>query len=197
MSERTDRSLRGGYAPLFAVIAVISAVGAGLYLWTATRTSGPPNRPVVQNASSPLSGPRPSEPLAVTLYVPSDGALAAGAASVRRQSDAQSQIKEVVSALLTAQTVSSSVVLRDVKLRELYLDAAGTAYVDLEPAQKELRAAAWEEFIAIYAMVNTITQNFEEIKEVRFLLGGREARTLAGHMDLSASFGRRMDLVKR
>ena len=51
--------------------------------------------------------------------------------------------------------------------------------------------------MAIYAVVNTLTQNFEEIKEVRFLLDGREAQTLAGHIDASVFFSARPDLARQ
>jgi len=89
-------------------------------------------------------------------------------------------------------------VLRDIRLRELYLDAFGTAYIDLSPGpQKDVRASAWEEQLAIYAMVNTLLQNFDGIKTVVLLIDGREAQTLAGHMDLSRTFTKRMDLVKQ
>jgi hypothetical protein len=60
-----------------------------------------------------------------------------------------------------------------------------------------VRASAWEEQLAIYALVNTLLQNFEEIKQVVLLLDGGEAQTLAGHMDLSRTFTKRMDLVKQ
>jgi hypothetical protein len=40
-------------------------------------------------------------------------------------------------------------------------------------------------------------QNFDEIKQVRFLLNGKEAQTLAGHVDLSRTFTKRMDLVRQ
>ncbi|HSQ77452.1 MAG TPA: GerMN domain-containing protein, partial [Nitrospirota bacterium] len=73
-----------------------------------------------------------------------------------------------------------------------------TAYVDISSAQQNgATASAWEELLAIYSMVNTLMQNFEEIKQVRFLLEGKEAQTLAGHIDLSRKFDKRMDLVKQ
>ena len=56
---------------------------------------------------------------------------------------------------------------------------------------------SWEELLALYAMVNTLSQNFEEIRQVRFLVDGREAQTLAGHIELSRKFTKRMDLVKQ
>jgi hypothetical protein len=63
--------------------------------------------------------------------------------------------------------------------------------------QREVRASVWEELIALYAMVNTLSQNFEEIRQIRFLVEGREVQTLAGHIELSRKFTKRMDLVKQ
>jgi hypothetical protein len=89
-------------------------------------------------------------------------------------------------------------VLRDIRLRAFYLDASGTAYIDLAAGlKKDVLASAWEEQLALYAMVNTLLRNFEEIKQVLFLFEGGEAQTLAGHMDLSRTFTKRMDLVRQ
>jgi hypothetical protein len=41
-----------------------------------------------------------------------------------------------------------------------------------------------------------LVQNVPEVRQVRFLVDGREVQTLAGHIDLSRSFGKRTDLVK-
>jgi hypothetical protein len=64
------------------------------------------------------------------------------------------------------------------------------------PAQKELKASVEGELLAVYALVNSLTQSIPEVRQVRFLLDGREAQTLAGHIDLSRSFVKRTDLVK-
>ena len=50
--------------------------------------------------------------------------------------------------------------------------------------------------LALYAVVNTVTHNVPEVRQVRVLLDGREAQTLAGHADLSRSFAKRADLVR-
>ena len=69
--------------------------------------------------------------------------------------------------------------------------------MDLAPASETgVRASAWEELLAVYAVVNTLVQNFEEIRQIRFLLDGKETQTLTGHIDLGRTFTKRMDLVK-
>ncbi len=134
----------------------------------------------------------------ITLSVPVDGLLVPVQAPVTRQPDTQSLAREALAALFADQTGSQAPVLKDLRIRGVYLDAAGTGYIDLAPAeQREVRASVWEELIALYAMVNTLSQNFEEIKQVRFLVDGKEVQTLAGHIELSWNFTKRMDLVKQ
>lgn len=124
--------------------------------------------------------------------------LLAGTASVKRQPDTQAQARETLAAALSDQRVAQTAVFRDIKLKAFYLDGQGTAYIDLIPFQhRDISASAWEELLAISAMVNTVMQNFDEIKQVRFLMDGREAQTLAGHIDLSRPYTKRMDLVKQ
>jgi hypothetical protein len=199
MSERIDRRM-GQNRLLLGVVVIIFAVAAaaGVYVWSLMRSPGVP-----QNAEVPaqhvLAQPlRTEETLMITLYFPSDGMLAPASVAVKRQPDGQSQAREILAAMLEDPRTAQTALLKDVRLREIYLDAAGTAYVDLATApQKEIRASAWEELTAIYAIVNTLMQNIEEIKHIRILLDGREVQTLAGHIDLTRTFGKRMDLVKQ
>jgi hypothetical protein len=124
--------------------------------------------------------------------------LVAAPVQVKRQPDVQSLARAALTALFADQRAQLEPVIRDIRLRELFLDESGTAYVDLTTGrQKDVRASAWEEQLAIYALVNSLQQNFQEIKQVVLLLDGGEAQTLAGHMDLSRTFAKRMDLVKQ
>lgn len=134
-----------------------------------------------------------------TLFVPGDDTLGTVVVAVKRHPEVQLQAREAVAAVLAAGQGTQSSVLRELRLRALYLDASWTAIVDLSaasPNQKEIRASAEDELLAVYALVNTLTQNFPEIRQVRFLMDGREAQTLAGHIDLSRAYVKRTDLVK-
>lgn len=200
MSGRTVRTSGRSLLLRVAIVIVTTAAGAGTYLWWTTSAPGTSLKPTgaIQGQSSPLQPVRRDEPLTVTLYYPFDGSLATGPLAVKRQPGAQAQAREALAALLTDQRSSQAAVLKDVKLREFYLDASGTGYIDLEPnRQKDLRASAGEELLAVYAMVDTLTQNFEEIKQVMIILDGKEALTLAGHLDLSRKFTKRTDLVRQ
>jgi hypothetical protein len=202
MSDRTDRGISNHLLISVGSVIIILAVGAGAYLgW---RMSAPSREGI--SSQSTLQGlPLPSAqllrrdaPLSVTLFYPVNGLLSAGTAAVKRQPDTQAQARETLTALLADQRAELVAVLKDVKLQEFYLDSTGTAYVDLIPnQQKEISASAGEELLALYAIVDTLMLNFEEVKQVLFLLDGRESRTLAGHVDLSRKFTKRMDLVRQ
>ena len=48
----------------------------------------------------------------------------------------------------------------------------------------------------IYFMVDNLCFNFSEIKKVKFLIGGNESKTLAGHIDLEKPFYPNFDWLK-
>jgi hypothetical protein len=198
MSERNDRSIQSSRLLISTVIIIVAIIASGgglLWLWMNSTKTAP--APVEQDRQITQRLLR-DEPLSITLYYPHEGMLAAVPALVKRQPDVQSLARAALAALFADQRALLEPVLRDIRLRELYLDSSGTAYIDLTPGrQKDVRASAWEEQLAIYALVNTLLQNFQEIKQVVLLLDGGEAQTLAGHMDLSRTFAKRMDLVKQ
>jgi hypothetical protein len=106
-------------------------------------------------------------------------------------------MRDAATAVLADERAALSPVLGTMTLRALYFDRKGTAVVDLAPASgKEPAASAGDELLAIYALVNTLIQNFPEVRQVRFLVNGREESTLTGHVDLSRSFVKRTDLVR-
>lgn len=199
MSKRTDRSVQSNRL-LLGVVIVLAAIVAtgGIMLWMRVPSTDTARKPSPEDQQLAHQQFLRDEPLPITLYYPHEGMLAAGQAVMKRQPDTQSLARASLAALFADQRAAPAPVLRDIRMRELYLDGSGTAYIDLIPgAQKDVRASAWDEELAIYALVNTLLQNFEEIKQVVLLLDGREAQTLAGHMDLSRSFTKRMDLVKQ
>lgn len=201
MSERADRGIKSGLLLRVVIVLCAVALGAGIYLWWMLKVpaSGNSRTPEAPSQTPRTQAALRDDALNVTLfyYYPTDGMLATGFIAVKRQSDTQTQARELIRSLASDQRASQTALLRDLQLRELYLDMSGTAYLDIVPnQQKELTASIEEEFLSLYAMVNTLMQNFEEIKQVALLIDGKEAQTLAGHIDLSRKFTKRMDLVK-
>jgi hypothetical protein len=170
---------------------------SGLIFWwkMAARTQTVPASGQETTLSSVVSPG--DEPISLTVYLPTNGALESRSLPVRREPDAQSQAREIISVLLAGELHGKGPVLENVKLRELYLDRAGIAFVDLSVVPKEgIRSSAWEELLAVYSLANSILQNVEEVKRVRFLIDGKTALTLSGHLDLTRTYTRRMDLLK-
>jgi hypothetical protein len=200
MSARNDRRLPGSGTLAAVVLAVVLiAAGIGGYLWL--RTAGAPQPAPVQRQETGPVAPveKPNEPFMGTLYLPAEGRLNEAVVAVKREPDIQLQARETIAAVLAGDRGGKTAVLKDLQLRALYLDAAGTVYLDLLPVAaglKEIRASVQEELLAVYALVNTVAQNFPEVRQVRVLVDGREAQTLAGHIDLYRSFAKRMDLVR-
>ncbi len=200
MSETSDRSIRDNRILIILVLGIflITVAGGGAYLWI---RSHEPDSARNSNEGGTQSLVQPtfrSEPIIATIYYPANGMILTSTVSVQRQPDTQAQARETLAAALTDQRAAQTAVFRDIKLKAFYLDGQGTAYIDLIPLQhRDISASAWEEFMAISAMVNTIMQNFDEIKQVRFLVDGRESQTLAGHIDLTRTYTKRMDFVKQ
>lgn len=82
------------------------------------------------------------------------------------------------------------------QVRELFVTPDGTAYVDFSPeiATKHI-GGSMAEINTVYAIVNTLTLNFPQIKRVQILVDDRSADTLSGHLDLSRPFTQDLSMV--
>lgn len=199
---RADRGIgTGRFIPVMIIIVAVIAVSS-FYVWSRRDVffSGPHEQ--LKDATLeqlPITLHRPDMPVSIRIYSPDAEGLVAVTMHIRYRSDIQSLAKDAVNALLAPRSADQQTLLTGIRLKSLYIDSSGTAYLDMQPSAPEqaLRGSAWEELLALYAIVNTLTDNFEEIKSVKFLLNGKEARTLAGHIDLTGYFERRPDLVKQ
>jgi hypothetical protein len=82
------------------------------------------------------------------------------------------------------------------RLRGLYLDRGGTAYVDLSSEVSDLHpGGTGEEIATIYSLVDSLTYNLPEIKRVRILIGGEERETLKNHLDLRRDYRKDLSIV--
>jgi hypothetical protein len=74
-------------------------------------------------------------------------------------------------------------------LRALFITGAGTVYLDFEAeAFSGHPGGAAAELLSIYSIVNTLVLNVDSVRSVKFLIGGHEAATLVGHVDLQDAF---------
>ena len=105
-------------------------------------------------------------------------------------------------AILTAQLQHppppyGSVIPEGTELRAFYVTERGDAFVDLsfEASAPHLGGTS-AELLAVYAIVHAVTANLTTIQRVQILIDGREADTLAGHVDLRRPLESDMSLVR-
>ncbi len=167
-------------------VAIVIAASVGWYL--AKRS----------NPSTPY-GPQPAElkpgPLqkrAVHLYFGDNQGkfLTAEQRVLNQPQDATLIGKQIVEALIQGPIGQGSPTLPpDARLRSFFVADDSTAYVDFELTSFDHHpSGVGAELLSIYSIVNTLVLNVEAIRSVKFLLGGQEAATLAGHVDLSRKF---------
>jgi spore germination protein GerM len=77
----------------------------------------------------------------------------------------------------------------ETKLLSLYVTQDGVAYADFDRAISENHpGGSLSELFTVFSVVNTLALNIQEIEAVKILIEGREAKTLAGHIDIRFPF---------
>jgi spore germination protein GerM len=89
-----------------------------------------------------------------------------------------------------------SVIPEGTALRAFYVTDRGDAFVDLSPeASSRHPGGSSTELLTVFAIVNAVTANLPTIQRVQILIDGREADTLAGHVDLRRPLQQDLSLV--
>jgi spore germination protein GerM len=82
-------------------------------------------------------------------------------------------------------------------LRAFYVTERGDAFVDLSSdVSSKHPGGSFTELLTVYAIVNAVTANLPTIQRVQILIDGKEAETLAGHVDLRRPLIRDVTLVR-
>lgn len=71
------------------------------------------------------------------------------------------------------------------RMRQIYLLADGTAFVDFSAEMLAHRGGSLGELQTIYAIIDTLAANVPEIRRVGILVDGKARETLAGHVDIA------------
>ncbi len=83
------------------------------------------------------------------------------------------------------------------EVRDVFITGDGTAYVDFnEKISEDHPGGVRSERLSIYSVVDSLVLNLENISAVKILIDGREADTLAGHMDLRFPYKANILLIK-
>jgi len=104
----------------------------------------------------------------------------------------------VVQALLAGpQKALAATIPQSTTLKALHITTDGTAYVDFsEDIRTDHTGGAKGELLTIYSIVNSLILNVNQIEAVKILIDGREASTLAGHIDLRSPLKANMLLIR-
>ena len=152
-------------ASIAAVIGLVLAVKYGSRLY----------KPVM-----PPDGPAAEKE--IQLYVAADdwGTLAPRALKIG-QGPTEAGVRAAIEALIKdpSSTLPNGTILRHVSIR------GSTAFIDLSEEAASGVSGSSGEILAVYSIVNTVTLNFQDIKDVQILIEGKKAETLAGHIDIS------------
>ena len=137
-------------------------------------------------------------PMTVKLFFPGmkDGAiLSAEDHTIRRSAELANRARQILQKLLDGPMTQGLYpsVPKDTKLQEVFIDDMGMAYVDFSSTIAANHPGGMlSEQATVYSVVNSLTYNLPEIRQVKILVGGAEKETLAGHflllplsMDLS------------
>lgn len=86
---------------------------------------------------------------------------------------------------------------KETLLKSVYVTEEGTAYVDFSDTLRDHHPGGCRmELLSIYSIVNSLILNVDPIKAVKLLIGGREAQTLAGHIDVRFPFSANMLIIR-
>jgi spore germination protein GerM len=183
-----------------ALIGVAAVLAAGVFGWIVMSALGrllstpaaPP--PDVATEVPAVAPPATTEPAAgprikATLFFASADSqrLVGVQQDVPLAEGPVAQARALVTALLTSTPPDglASTIPEGTALRGVYLSDQRELFVDLdETVRSKHRGGSTQELLTVYSLVNTLTVNLSTIAAVQILIDGREADTLAGHVDL-------------
>jgi spore germination protein GerM len=128
----------------------------------------------------------PGEELSIWFASPQEDALVS---EKRRMPPSQTPFDRAMASLQALIAGPKSDALRtvsaEVKVREVFIDNQGTAYIDFSEALRQTHPGGpWAELLTLRSILQTLAANVPEIKRVQILIEGREVETLAGHLDI-------------
>jgi hypothetical protein len=180
-----------------AVLIVVVVVAWGASRLLERVVSPPPEEPAAAAPAPPAANV--PHIIATLYYGTSDGqALAAVKREVPLGDGPRAQGRQILQGELEAAPAPYlSLIPPGTMLRAFYITERGDAFVDLSPEVSTMHpGGSTNELLTVYAIVNAVTANLSSVERVQILIGGKQADTLAGHVDLRRPFERDTSLVR-
>jgi len=171
----------GGWGWVLAGVLLILVGGTLWWLWRGPGSGGPAGDGGAQSGSA-----GPGEDLTIWFASRQEDALVA---EKRRLPPLQSPVERARASLQELIAGPKGDALRtipaEVKIRELFIDTQGAAYVDFTEGFSQTHPGGpWAELLTLRSIMQTLVANVPEIKRVQILIEGHEMETLAGHIDI-------------
>jgi spore germination protein GerM len=182
------------FAPLVAALACLAALAWGVSRMLERLVGVQPAAPRQTSQASPTPH------ITATLFFAAkdDEVLVPVRREVPLAEGLVAQGREILTAQLEAAPESyTSAIPEGTTLRAFYVTESGDAFVDLSPEVSSRHPGGSSlELLTVYALVNAVTANLPTIQRVQILIDGRQAETLAGHIDLRRPLERNAGLER-
>ena len=197
--RRAERPMNGRrYLQIAAGVLLL-----GLLAWAVSRGLERLVDPQPESSGASADPAAPAEGVpritATVFYASADGeALVPIRREVALAEGLVPQGREILTAQLQgAPSPYVSVIPEGTMLRAFYVTDRGDAFVDLSlEVSSRHPGGSSTELLTVYAIVNAVTANLPTIQRVQILIDGREADTLAGHVDLRRPLEQDLSLVR-
>ena len=162
-----------------------------------------PARPVPSDAPVASSPTTPTETAHITATLffgaPDGQSLAPTRRDVALAETVVDQGRQILTAQLSEvpQAPYVSVIPAGTMLRAFYVTERGDAFVDLSSdIVRGHPGGSLNELLTVYAIVNAVSANLPAVRRVQILVDGKEADTIAGHVDLRRPLTKNDSLVR-
>lgn len=180
---------------IIALVLLLTTGGVGYYLYRAerqrqTELSESSRQNLNAEASALSKGASPDLTIKLQVYNPGhvdpkSDFLYVQERKIFETTDKVLKARQIVNEVLKSRPLFNE----KTTLRQIYLLDDGTAIVDLsDQAAKELSGGITSEMAAILSITRSLRTNIQEIKQVRFLIGGQQTDTFAGHVSIQQPF---------
>ena len=173
------------------VLGIGGAIAMGFFVDIVGRVRSMVNeRETEENPFKPPSQPlyAPTDPaMAVKIFFPAasgDSLLMAEDQTIFKSAEVGNRAKQILQKIQDGPQADTMLapLPKDTKVQDLFISEQGTAFVDFSDAMVTAHpGGVLNELATIYSIVDSLTYNLPEIKQVKILIGGVEKETLAGH----------------